>query len=61
MLWFLLGVIVTVALLALVYRWAAGKAPKGAFRGRGSYGGAGVVEKFREDDPQSESADRPLH
>ncbi len=57
MLWFLIGVIVFLALLTLVYRWAAGRAPKGAFRGRGSYGGAGVVEKFREDDPQSEQPD----
>ncbi len=30
---------------------------EGAFRGRGSYGGAGVVEKYREDNPQSEQAD----
>jgi hypothetical protein len=59
MLWFLIGVLVFLAVLVLVYRWAAGKAPKGAFRGRGSYGGAGVVEKFREDDPQSEPADEP--
>jgi len=59
MLWFLIGVIVFLAVLILVYRWASGKATKGAFRGRGSYGGAGVVEKFREDDPQGEQADEP--
>jgi len=59
MLRFVIGVIVFLAVLVFVYRWASGKAPKGAFRGRGSYCGAGVVEKFREDDPQSEPADEP--
>ena len=54
MLWFFVAAVVFLLLLYLVYRWAAGKAPRGAFRGRGRYGGAGVVEKFREDDPRFE-------
>jgi len=40
-----------------VLLWAARRSSKGAFRGRGSYGGAGIVEKLREDDPQSERTD----
>jgi hypothetical protein len=60
MIWFLVGVIVFLAALLLVYRWAAGKTPrKGAFRGRGSYSGAGVAEAFREDGPHSGSSDEP--
>lgn len=59
MLWFLIGVIVFLAVLGFVYRWAAARAPKGAFRGQGRFGGAGVVEKFREDDPQSKPTDEP--
>ena len=59
MLWFLFGVIVFLVMLVAVYRWAAARAPRGAFRGRGSYGGAGMVEKFREDDPQGERPDGP--
>ena len=56
--WVLLGAAAFLAVVWLVYHWAAARtAPKGAFRGRGSCGGAGVVEKFREDDPQSERAD----
>jgi len=58
--WFLVGVIVFLAALLFVYRWAAGETPrKGAFRGRGSYSGAGVVEAFREDDPHRGPADDP--
>ena len=59
MIWLLLGFVAFLTLVWLVYRWAAARAPKGAFRGRGSYGGAGVVEKFREDDPQSEQPGSP--
>ena len=50
MLWLLVGAIVVCALLSLVYRWAARRAPKGAYRGQGRFGGAGVVEKFSEKD-----------
>ncbi len=57
MLWFLVGCVVFLLLVWPVYRWAAARAPKGAFRGRGSYGGAGIAEKFREDDPQSQRFD----
>ncbi len=57
MLWFFLGIAAFVAIVWLVYRWAAARAPKGAYRGQGRSGGAGVVEKFREDDPQSAPPD----
>ncbi|MBA3788419.1 MAG: hypothetical protein H0X21_06955 [Actinobacteria bacterium] len=57
MLLFLIAVMVFLILLMSVYRWAARRSSKGAFRGRGSYGGAGIVEKFREDDPQSKRTD----
>ena len=48
MLWFFVGVAAFLGLIWLLYRWASARAPKGAFRGRGRYGGAGVVEKFSE-------------
>ena len=57
MLWFFLGFAVFLALVWLSYRWAAARAPQGAFRGQGRFGGAGIVEKFREDDPRSKPPD----
>jgi hypothetical protein len=57
MIWVLLALVAFLALVFLVYRWAAAKAPKGAFRGRGSFSGAGVDDQFRDDDPQSEQLD----
>lgn len=59
MVWFLIGVMVFLLLLFVAYRWAAGEAPKGAFRGRGSFSGAGLDDQFRDDDPQSEHSESP--
>jgi hypothetical protein len=57
MIWLLLGLAIFLVIVWLVDRWAASRAPKGAYRGQGRFGRAGIVEKFREDGPQSKRTD----